>query len=181
MKNLISFIFLIFWSSIIFSEKIAEFPVILRPHHIQVEGDELFILEKYRVHIYSLKTFKSKIRFGKKGEGPGEFKSRVTISVKPDYILANSRGKFSYLSREGKLIKENKNNHIVTGVSLTQNKIIGKVLQFGNNNESFADFLVFNSAGKAIKKICSRKIAQFRSNGPPVMVLDNYFPYWIPF
>jgi hypothetical protein len=95
-------------------EKIVVLPELQKPKTITLKKRQIFITENVKVLVYSAENFKLLHTFGKRGEGPGEFKIMdnaeigigVQISVQPDYILANSIGRISYFTREGKFIKE---------------------------------------------------------------------------
>ena len=64
-----------------------------------------------------MKDFKFITQFGKKGEGPGEFKYSPQIMVFPDQVFTSSRGKVTFFTRNGKLIKEKRvPNQIGIGV-----------------------------------------------------------------
>jgi hypothetical protein len=46
------------------------------------------------------------VKFGGKGEGPGEFRRLQGFKVYKDFIFVNSSGKNSYFSKKGELLKE---------------------------------------------------------------------------
>jgi hypothetical protein len=71
------------------------------------DNNRLYVTDGAKVYIYSLKDFKLLKNFGSEGEGPQEFKRRIThVSVQPDHLFFNSVGKVSYFTKEGKFIKE---------------------------------------------------------------------------
>ena len=137
MNKLFLVLFLFFLSMIVCGEKIVEFPDVMKPGRLKVSGDEIFIGEGHTVKIYSLKTFKLKAKFGKKGEGPGDFKN-----IMPDFLLYQDRilgidgNKIAWFSREGKFIKEKRigsgtgfqffplNGKFVRGESINNKKIV---------------------------------------------------------
>jgi hypothetical protein len=82
-------------------------PELGNPLKIKVDDDRMVIAEKISVFIYTLNDLKLVKQFGKAGEGPGEFKNRITrLEIQPDYILINSVGKVSYFTQDGRFIKE---------------------------------------------------------------------------
>ena len=105
-----------------FAGKVVPLPDITKPKTITVIDNQVFITENIRVTIYSAKDFKKITAFGKRGEGPREFKIMdnaeigigVQVSVQPDYILVNSIGKISYFSRTGEYLRE-VNTHLARG------------------------------------------------------------------
>lgn len=101
-------------STLAFAEKIAALPELARPAILIVENDRVFVLQDTTVLIYSLKDFKLIHKFGKAGEGPGEFVYNanngrpMSMSLYKKNILVNSFGRISYFDKFGKFIKERK-------------------------------------------------------------------------
>lgn len=109
MKKMYAAALFLLLAGLLFGGKVATFPELLKPGTITVSGDECFITDGVKIYIYSLKDYKLKSQFGKKGEGPQEFRvdmARLTIEVQPGFILVNSEGKVSYFSRKGTFSKE---------------------------------------------------------------------------
>lgn len=106
MKKFIFFLLLIFAANSLFPVKLATLREVYRPGLITVHKDKVFITEGTNVYIYSSKTFKLIKKFGKKGEGPQEFKNYALLYARPDHIVVNSTGKVSIFSREGEFIRE---------------------------------------------------------------------------
>ena len=53
-------------------------PEIMQPSDLIVDGNHLYILDKdYSISMYNIPSFKLVKKFGKRGEGPGEFPARV--------------------------------------------------------------------------------------------------------
>jgi hypothetical protein len=104
-----SFLVLLLLTRSGFAVKVANLPEVMKPQFIQVDGDELFVVESSTcsIYVYSLKDFKLKLKLGKRGEGPGEFKVPPNIRmISPKSVLATARGKMIWFSRKGKIIKE---------------------------------------------------------------------------
>lgn len=109
-KIYLSFV-LLFISGLVFAGQVVPLPGLLKPQRIYVDQDQFFITEGATICIYSLKDFSLQKKFGKRGEGPGEFKESgegVQLDFKPDNIIVISTGRFSYFTREGKFIKESR-------------------------------------------------------------------------
>ncbi len=106
--------FLIFSSLTIFAE-IVPLPDLGKPNSITLDENQIYIADWGHILIYCLKDFHLKKKFGKRGEGPGEFflndmdNYGLRIIVEPGYILVNSVSKISYFTKEGELIKEKRN------------------------------------------------------------------------
>ncbi len=106
-KNILVFIivFMIF-VSFGFSKKVTTISEVLKPSTITIGDEQMYIVENTSIYIYSLKDFKLKKKFGKDGEGPGEFKAFAIVTPQKDSILINSFGKLSYYTKDGILKKE---------------------------------------------------------------------------
>ena len=122
MKKKILLINLLFFASLIFPEKAAVLPEIKSPaFDITVDDNELFMVECATIFIYSLENFKLKKKFGRRGEGPQEFKvhpaEHVGLCVQPDSLLVLSGRKMSFFTRDGQFKKEI--SHIIGFGALT--------------------------------------------------------------
>ncbi len=83
------------------------------PMSIAVDGKYIYIGELDKIHVYSTENLKHISTFGQKGEGPGELmpfpqKYGLGVALHPDYVLVTSTKKVTYLSRDGKFIKDQK-------------------------------------------------------------------------
>jgi hypothetical protein len=94
------------------AKKLADLPDLMKPQRMVLDGSQLYIVEETSIYIYSLKDYKLIKKFGKTGEGPGEFKVNpfggpglVPVDVSQQ-LLVNSYGKLSYFTKDGIYIKE---------------------------------------------------------------------------
>lgn len=108
MKRILVFLLLFLIVFFVAGEKIAIFDDIYTPNQFKIRGDSLYIVDGYTIKLFSMKDFKFITQFGKKGEGPGEFKSNPRIMVFPDNVFVSYIGKILFFSRRGKFIKEKK-------------------------------------------------------------------------
>lgn len=108
MKKVIVFLTCFFIVFLISGEKLATFDNIFKPYRFQVDGDDLYVVDGPVIKLFSMKDFKLVTQFGKKGEGPGEFKRSAQIMVFPDKVVAVSSGKVSFFTRGGEIISEKK-------------------------------------------------------------------------
>lgn len=89
------------------ARKVIPLAQLEKPNSITVDKDQVYITDQGTISIYSLKDLKLKKTFGKKGEGPGEFKLLpqdkigLRIAVNNDYILVNSAGRVSFFTKNG--------------------------------------------------------------------------------
>jgi hypothetical protein len=105
MRVLIFFICLSFALSLL-GERLTTFPQLSKPEKIRVGDNLICINEGAVVFLYDLNNFKLIKKFGRKGEGPGEFSSDLIINILKDKMMIESQGKLSYYSFKGALIKE---------------------------------------------------------------------------
>ena len=104
----IASILIIFFGTI-FAGQVAPLPEIKKPQRIYIDRQQLYITEGATIYIYSLNNFKLQKKFGKRGEGPGEFKESgegIYLIFSPDNLQVVSSGRLSIFSREGRFIRE---------------------------------------------------------------------------
>jgi len=106
MKKIILFFLSICFTSLIFAAQLAAFKGHITPNDMLLDDNHLYIVEGPAISIYSLKDFKLLKSFGKKGEGPQEFKGAITVNVQEDYILVTSLRRVSFFTKLGEYIKE---------------------------------------------------------------------------
>ncbi len=113
------------------------------PKTLNIAGDNMIISESESILIYSLKEKKLIRKFGKNGEGPGEFKlghgaGNLKIDVIEGKLIVNSGGKLSWFTLKGDFIKEMKIPPMAYLIPV-KNNFIGNTLSPSKNNfPSFA-------------------------------------------
>jgi hypothetical protein len=65
---------LFFLSCVVFAANTVELPDLLDPAAIHVDGNRMYITEHATIYIYSTKDYHLIKKFGRRGEGPKEFK-----------------------------------------------------------------------------------------------------------
>jgi hypothetical protein len=97
-------------SLLIYGEKVADLPEIMKPRGMDVDDARFYVTEDATVFIYSLKDFKLLKKFGSKGQGPQEFQVLphvpVSVDVSTDKLIVFSIRKISYFTKEGEFIRE---------------------------------------------------------------------------
>ncbi|MCP5047990.1 MAG: hypothetical protein GY940_12510 [bacterium] len=111
MKRIIITTFLMLLSITVFAGKVATLQEIMKPGMMGIKDDKLFILQGTSIHIYSLKDYSLIKKFGRRGEGPGEFMVNpygppMSVFILGDRLLINSINKLSYFSFDGEYITE---------------------------------------------------------------------------
>jgi hypothetical protein len=101
--------------SVFAATKVVPLPEVNKPdQQIVVDGERLFVLEGTTIYIYSLKDLKLIKKFGKRGEGPQEFKTNAQmgplgalfIDAHTKNLLVKSVGKLSWYTKDGAFINE---------------------------------------------------------------------------
>jgi hypothetical protein len=140
------------------AKKLATLQELMKPQYMIVDDDKLFIAEGISVYIYSMKDYRLLKKFGKPGEGPGEFKINpfagpgLVLYPYPHHLLVNSQGKVSYYSRDGDLIKEMKSPPLVV-LKQVKNNFVGSGMVTKEGGGIFLCVNLFNSKLEKIKQI----------------------------
>jgi hypothetical protein len=142
--------------------KIIPMPDVIQPGAIVVSKGKIIIPERTHIALFSIQDFHLEKKFGRRGEGPGEFSTPPKITVFPDHLLANTMGKLIFFSYDGDLIKEIK-------ITIPYNYGTWPMLPVGQNYVGFPievkktkqGTIQFNHVGrlydqkfKPIKQIC---------------------------
>ncbi len=118
MRKMIVLILVLLVSSALFAGTSDVKPVVLKeiskPFQLILEGEQMYVVQKEKVYIYSLKDYRLVTQFGKTGEGPKEFRvtpnvneGNVWIYVNGEEILINSMGRASFFNTKGEYLREN--------------------------------------------------------------------------
>ncbi len=88
-------------------------PDLTPPQLMEVDAGHLYLGGRTSISILSIDGMKIKAQFGTKGEGPGEFipidnDMGLGITAESDGMMVSSRGKISWFSKSGALIREQK-------------------------------------------------------------------------
>ena len=106
MKKSYLIILLVFVFYVIISAEIVILPDVMRPHVIRATQDKIYIADGFSILIYSAKDYKFLAKFGKQGEGPGEFKGWPDIWISGEYIIVDDQFRILWFSKDGKYLKE---------------------------------------------------------------------------
>lgn len=145
-----------------FAKIITTLDEIMKPTAIEIGDKNLYVVEGTTVYIYSLKDFKLVKKFGKKGEGPKEFKLMITrLITQKDNLLVNSFGKISFYTRDGKFIKEQQTGSMSIGGFFYQlkNGYVGATM-IVEDKERYITINIFDSNLKKGKVLGKYKISK---------------------
>jgi len=82
-------------------------PDLQQPHQIAVDGNDLYIFDEadYSLHIYTISPLALKLKFGRKGDGPQDFKYLPLVYVQPESLTCTDFTKIIWLSKKGEVLK----------------------------------------------------------------------------
>ncbi len=102
MRTMMVILIILIFVNLLFGAETILFQDLSNPHSLAVDENQIYITERSTVYIYSKNDFKLVKKFGKRGEGPGEFKGmiRYVYALKND-LCFNSSGKVSYFTKNG--------------------------------------------------------------------------------
>lgn len=124
--------------------RVGELTQLLKPNSISVDSQHCYITDGTSVLIYSLKDFKLIKKFGKRGEGPGEFRDSgagIKTTIHNDYLIVQSAGRESFFKKNGTFIKEKNINPLMVGMKPFGKKFVSQKLVVDKEKKSF-DFAV---------------------------------------
>jgi len=133
MKALLStFLVLIFTTFTFPVESLGVLEGVLKPSVIDIQKDRLFVMDIDQVRIYSIKDLSLLKSFGKRGEGPGEYKVHpdipLSLKASDDFLVVESIDKLSFFSPDGNYLKEVKIPPMLLRVTQIGKNFIGRRL-----------------------------------------------------
>ncbi len=123
----ICFLLLISIVFFLYPEEVVILPHLQNPNSILADSKQLYFADGATVLIYSRKDYRLIKKFGKKGEGPQEFKASgigVKIRLSSDQIIVQSVGRLSFFTKEGNFIEQRDVNLIYANSIQIGNKYV---------------------------------------------------------
>jgi hypothetical protein len=82
-------------------------PSLEKPHQLVVDGNDLYIFDEadYSLSFYTISPFALKLKFGKKGDGPQDFKYLPMVYVQPETLVCTDFSKTLWFSKDGRFLK----------------------------------------------------------------------------
>jgi hypothetical protein len=112
MKKIVLFLIIIlFVFTVMQSKRITVLKEVSKPNLMVAGNDRLYITEGATIYIYSSKDFQLLKKFGKRGEGPGEFNipdigAPLIVFPFDGKLMVNSNARVSFFSKDGEFIEE---------------------------------------------------------------------------
>lgn len=150
-----------------------------RPGQLLADDNHIYITDYPTVYIYSITDFSRVNSFGKRGEGPREFKQYINLFFQdtlPDHLVVSCIGKVSFYSRDGKYIKEVKIPFGGWSFQPLGEKLIGHTLG-GDAQEGYKALNIYDSNFNKIKEIYRKEFFFDESSKKRVLFAENY-RYW---
>ncbi len=106
--KILRFMMLFLWAAPLFPQKVADLPGIDHPAAMTVADSILYICDRESIHLFQLKPFRFVKKFGRRGDGPGEFNSPPHLAVYPNHLFINTMGKIMKFSKKGDFLEQSK-------------------------------------------------------------------------
>lgn len=175
MKKLILILLLIFLNLLLFPRKVGVLSEVMKPDNINIYQDDLFVAEGSSIYIYSLTNLKLKMKFGRKGEGPGEILYVPNYPTRvhgfSDFILVEGINKILFFNREGKFLKEiRKPTGTTQLVPIGKNFVAKRIVPSEDNRTVFSAIFIYDSDLKQLKSLYQQRWVQ--QGAPPSIKID---------
>lgn len=162
-------IFFLLCASIFLTAKVVPLPDLVNPERLLVDDTQMYVSEGTSIYIYSLKDFQLKKKFGKRGEGPGEFivlpPVPLIINLRADNIIVTSRRKISIFTKDGTIVKETRiPAAFVFFVKPLGDRFTGFGITRGDNQKFYRTINIYDSKLKKVKEVC-RTLHDFQTPG----------------
>ncbi len=89
------------------AQKTIVLPDLQQPHQIVVDGNDLYIFDEadYSLRVYTISPLALKWKFGRKGDGPQEFKYLPFVYMQPESLACTDFTKIIWFSKKGEIQK----------------------------------------------------------------------------
>lgn len=107
MKKCVFLFFALLISRPLFGQTTIVVPDIQNPHQITVNGNDLYIFDEaeYSLHVYTVSPFGLKLEFGRKGDGPHDFKYLPYVYIQQENLICTDFTKIIWYSKKGEVLK----------------------------------------------------------------------------
>lgn len=154
MKKIISILLFLFATTFTLAEKLAVLPEVEKPMGIVVYLNRLCIVEKSTVYMYDMKEFKLVKQFVKKGEGPGEAKSYISLKAFPDVLTVEDSGKIMFFSWDGVFKNEKRASMKISRISPFGDNFLGVLVnQNEKNQRQYLSINIFDKEFNVVKTL----------------------------
>ena len=159
------FTFVLAWLAVqpggLFSRQQKVLAGVFEPEMMTIADDKLYIVEGPNILVYSLRDLSLSRKFGRQGEGPGEFKPADywynTVTVLPDHILVDGFDKLVYFSKDGRFLREAKKPIGLSRMVPIGNCFAAVRLEHIEGDVQYHCLLLYDANGKPLKELCRQE------------------------
>jgi hypothetical protein len=148
------------WRTLLSGTGVVPVPDLINPDDIKMDDTQIYFIDGVNIHIYSLKGFSFKKKFGKQGEGPREFlkhpQTALTVDVSADDITVTGMTRVSYFTKDGNFKKAIKTPWQNGGFLPFGDKFIGW-RRVQEENATYSTLNILDAGLKNPKEMCRRK------------------------
>lgn len=154
-KLLFTILFISLILNILNASKVIQLPILNKPNSIIMSNNQIFITDGTNIFVFLIDNFKLITKFGKKGEGPGEFINEdFFLQVISDRILVSSTNKILFFTKNGIYQKEIRIPSYVNNVKKIGNNYIGFKWEINPKADDFyLSYNLYNSNFKKLKEL----------------------------
>lgn len=175
---------IIFTGLTVSAEKISDLSEVLKPDRFYVFKNRVYITEGTTIKIFDLSNGKFIKSFGKKGEGPGEFKHSPKLVGYKEHLIANSSGKVIFFTLNGRFLREIKVQGHNAQYLPVKNNFIGRRNSPQKKGGKFIQNIgIYDNKFKSLKVLYNAPMpgmmffAQGQKNKPEYKIINNLIDY----
>ncbi len=138
---------------------------IMKPSIIDIHGERLFVMDAEKIRVYSLKNLELLNSFGKKGEGPGEYKIVLNLPLRlqayKDFLLVESIDKLLWFTPDGEYLREKRKSTLVGLITpIGKNYVARRLVQPQDGSLSTTAVKIYDQELKEVKELYRHKFIQ---------------------
>lgn len=167
-------------SGILYPAQVAKFPEIQRPDFVSVGDGCIYVTEEAQISVYSLSDFRLLHKFGKKGEGPGEFLPHpgfpIKISILKEQLMVETMTKLLFFGKDGSYRKEIKKlSPFVFNYLSAGNNFVATYLKIEGKKKT-AVIALYNEKQEKLKDLYAQKWVE-QGAEPPAITINMGFDF----
>ena len=146
-------------------EKLGILEGVMKPSIIDIQGERLFVMDAEKIRVYSLKDLTLLKSFGKKGEGPGEYKIIVNLPLRlqahKDFLLVESVDKLLWFTPDGEYLREKRKFPLVGLITPIGKKFVARrIVQPQDGSLSTTAVKIYNQELEEVKELYRQNFIQ---------------------
>jgi hypothetical protein len=161
------------------SETVLPLPEVNQPDTVVVDAEKVYVVDKYRIYIYSLQDFKLVKKLGRRGEGPGEFRIHpggiIYVDVRSEKIVVSSNHRVTFFDKSGKYMREI-NNITARALHPFGKGFVGNENRFDRAGTRFYTVNLYNPDIKATRQLYRMKSFVQPESGQGWKLFQASFP-----